>query len=211
MIGKISRLRNLSALSLAIAVCALVVSENGMAQWPYPEKPVRVIVPFAPGGVTDLVGRIVAMGLSERLGRSFVVENRAGASGNVGAAAVAQADPDGYTLLLGTIATQSVNGFLFSKPGFNAETDFVPISQLAAFPNVIGVTKSLPVNTLAELITYARANPGKLNYGSTGNGGSLHLVMEAMKARYGLDIVHITYRGSGPVQADRGRNPGCRR
>jgi len=170
------------------------------AQARYPDKPVRIVVPFAPGGVTDLLGRIVATGLSEKLGKTFIVDNRAGASGNVGAALVAQAESDGYTLLLGTIATQSVNGHLVSKPGFNAATDFVPITQVVEFPNVIGVTKGLPVNTLPELIAYAKANPGKLNYGSTGNGGSLHLVMEIMKLRQGLNIVHVPYKGSGLIQ-----------
>ena len=188
MTEQISRLKRLlSAVYLALAAAALIAPMTGMAQSRYPEKPVRVIVPFAPGGVTDLLGRIIATGLSERLGRPFVVENRPGASGNVGAAAVAQAEPDGHTLLLGTIATQSVNGFLFSKPGFNAVTDFAPITQAVEFPNVIGVTKNLPVKTLTEFIAHARANPGKLSYGSTGNGGSLHLVMEIMKLRYGLD------------------------
>ena len=159
--------------SMVQASVFLLCAQGGLsiAQNQYPLKPARIIVPFNPGGVTDLLGHIVAQGLSERMGKAFIVENRSGASGNVGAAAVAQAKPDGYTLLVGTIATQSVSSHLFIRPGFNAVTDFAPVTQIAEFPNVIGVNPTVPVSTLSEFIAYVRANPGKLNYGSTGNGG----------------------------------------
>jgi len=197
------RLKTACARVLAAAGVAaglLSFSFGVQAESHFPTKPVRLIVPFAPGGVTDLTARVIAEGLTERLKQPVVVENRAGASGNIGVAMAAQAAPDGYTLVLGTIATQSVNSFLFKNTGFNAEKDFVAVSQVAAFPNVIAVTNNLPVHTLQELIAYARANPGKLNYGSTGPGSSMYLVMEAMKLRYGLDIVHVPYRGSSLIQ-----------
>jgi tripartite-type tricarboxylate transporter receptor subunit TctC len=190
----------LRAAAWAAFLAAALLAMPAAAQPRYPERNVRIVVAFAPGGATDLLGRILADGLSRRLNRSFVVDNRPGASGNVGTASVAQAEPDGYTLLLGTIATQSVNNHLYVNPGYNAATDFAPISLVASLPNLIVVSNAVPARTLQELIAHARANPGRLNYGSTGVGGSPHLIVELMKIRYGLQIVHVPYRGSAPIQ-----------
>lgn len=173
----------------------------GAAAQPYPDKPIKLVVPFAPGGSVDIVGRILAQSLGEELKQSIVVENRAGAGGNIGFEAVAHAKPDGYTLLMAS-SNLAVNVSLYRTIGYDPLKDFAPISLVALQPNVLMVHPSLPVKTVSELIAYAKANPGKLNFGSSGIGASQHLAGELFKSRAGVDMVHVPYKGGGPAMAD---------
>jgi tripartite-type tricarboxylate transporter receptor subunit TctC len=167
----------------------------------YPTRPVRVIVGFPPGGPTDILARLMGQWLSDRLGQPFIIENRPGAGGNIATQAVATAAPDGATLLLLTHAN-AINATLYEKLPFNPLTDIVPVAGLAQVPNVVEVHPALPVTTIAELIAYAKANPGTINYASAGNGTSPHLASELFKAMTGTNIVHVPYRGSGPALID---------
>ncbi len=167
----------------------------------YPDKPIKLVVPFAPGGSVDIVGRILAQSLGEELKQSIVVENRAGAGGNIGFEAVAHAKPDGYTLLMAS-SNLAVNVSLYRTIGYDPLKDFAPVSLVALQPNVLMVHPSLPVTTVPELIAYAKANPGKLNFGSSGIGASQHLAGELFKSRAGVDMVHVPYKGGGPAMAD---------
>jgi tripartite-type tricarboxylate transporter receptor subunit TctC len=167
----------------------------------YPNKPIKLIVPFAPGGSVDIVGRIVAQQLGQELGQSIVVENRAGAAGNIGFEALARSKPDGYTLGMAS-STMAVNVSLYRTIPFDPLKDFAPISLIALQPNVLLVNPSLPVKSVAELIAYAKANPGKLNFASSGIGASQHLAAELFKARTGVDMIHVPYKGGGPAMAD---------
>jgi tripartite-type tricarboxylate transporter receptor subunit TctC len=173
----------------------------GAGAQPYPDKPIKLVVPFAPGGSVDIVGRILAQALGEELKQSIVVENRAGAGGNIGFEAVAHAKPDGYTLLMAS-SNLAVNVSLYRTIGYDPLKDFAPISLVAIQPNVLMVHPSLPVKTVPELIAYAKANPGKLNFGSSGIGASQHLAGELFKSRAGVDMVHVPYKGGGPAMAD---------
>jgi len=168
----------------------------------YPTKPIRLVVTFAPGGGADFVGRAIAQPLSEQLGQTVVVDNRAGANGVVGADIAAKSAPDGYTLLLGAAGTLSVAPHLGEPLPFDPVKDFVPVSLVATSSFVLAVTKSLPVNSVAELIAYAKANPGKLNFGSSGKGGAPHLATELFAYMAGIKMVHVPYRGLGPAVAD---------
>ncbi len=173
----------------------------GAGAQPYPDKPIKLVIPFAPGGSVDIVGRILAQSLGEELKQSIVVENRAGAGGNIGFEAVAHAKPDGYTLLMAS-SNLAVNVSLYRTIGYDPLKDFAPISLVAIQPNVLMVHPSLPVKTVPELIAYAKANPGKLNFGSSGIGASQHLSGELFKSRTGVDMVHVPYKGGGPAMAD---------
>jgi tripartite-type tricarboxylate transporter receptor subunit TctC len=168
----------------------------------YPNRPVKVIVPFPPGGATDIVGRAVSERLQAALGQPFVVENRAGASGNIGVGEAVRAPADGYTLVLGAPQTLTINPQLFSNLPFNPQKDLAPIVVVASVPNVLVVTPKLPVKTPQELIDYARKNPGKLNYGSSSVGGTPHLSAELFKSMTGTSIVHVPYKGSAPAVQD---------
>lgn len=168
----------------------------------WPDHPLRMIVPFSAGGSTDVTARLLAEKLAVALGQPVVVENRPGAGGNIASSVVAKADPDGYTLLMATSTTQVTNPNLYSKLPFDPVKDLAPISQTAFIPNVLVVSKSLPVNDLKEFIAYAKANPGKLNYGSAGNGSSLHLAGELFKSLAKVDMVHVPYGGSAPALRD---------
>jgi tripartite-type tricarboxylate transporter receptor subunit TctC len=187
---------------LAVCVGALPTALIGpvLAQ-DYPTRPVRVIVGFPPGGPTDILARLMGQWLSDRLGQPFIIENRPGAGGNIATQAVATAAPDGATLLLLTHAN-AINATLYEKLPFNPLTDIVPVAGLAQVPNVVEVHPALPVTTIAELIAYAKANPGTINYASAGNGTSPHLASELFKAMTGTNIVHVPYRGSGPALID---------
>ena len=184
-----------------IAATALALALPAQAQT-YPARPLRMIVPTAPGGGTDFTGRLVALKLSETLGQQVVVENRGGGGGSVGADNAAKATPDGYTLLLGSIATHAVNPALYKKLPYDHIKDFAPVSLIGTVPNVLVVHPSLPVKTFAEFVTYAKANPGKINYGSSGVGSPPHLSMELLRSLTGINLVHVPYKGAGPALAD---------
>jgi tripartite-type tricarboxylate transporter receptor subunit TctC len=169
----------------------------------YPDRPIKIVVPYTPGGATDLIGRVVAQKLSVALGQPVVVDNRAGAAGNLGAAAVAKDNPDGYTLLLGALTSHSINSVLLaSTAGFTMDKSFAPISIVGRVPLVIAVGPSVKANNLAEFIAAAKAKPGSLNYGSSGNGSPQHLAAELFKRQAGVSITHIPYKGSSPALND---------
>ncbi|WP_082551226.1 tripartite tricarboxylate transporter substrate binding protein [Pseudorhodoferax sp. Leaf265] len=188
---------------LAAALCALglgLAVGQAFAQ-AYPSKPVKLVVPYPPGGPTDIVARVVAQRLQTQTGQAFVVENLPGAGGNTGAAAVARAAPDGYTLLVATTA-HAINPSLFKNLSYQFGKDFAPITQLTAGPLVIVVNPALPVKTVGELINLAKAKPGELNFASSGNGQSTHLAGELFNATAGTKIRHVPYKGSAPALTD---------
>jgi tripartite-type tricarboxylate transporter receptor subunit TctC len=184
---------------LAAAMAALPF---GVLAQPYPSKPVRVIVPYPPGSTPDIVGRTLTNRLQDALGQPFLVENRTGAGGNIGAEAVAKAAPDGHTLLIGINGPAAINKFLYKNLGYDSDRDLRPISLLASAPQMLVVTPSVPANTFQEFLQYVRANPGRLSYGSVGSGSASHLTMELLKSDARLFIVHIPYRGFPPAVTD---------
>jgi tripartite-type tricarboxylate transporter receptor subunit TctC len=187
-----------------IRVCAVLlgmVALQAMAQ-SYPVKPVKMIVPFPAGGTTDILGRIVAQKLSERLGQPFIIDNRGGAGGNIGADMVAKSTPDGYTLLVGTVGTNAINASLYAKMPYDTAKDFVPIGLIAAVPNVLVVHPSLPARSVKELIDLLKSKPGEINFASSGNGTSIHLSGELFKTMAGVRMNHIPYKGSAPALTD---------
>jgi tripartite-type tricarboxylate transporter receptor subunit TctC len=189
-----------SFLHLAAAAALPAVSQIARAQ-SYPSRPVRIIVASAPGGTQDILARLMGQWLSERLGQPFLVENRAGGAGNIGTEAVVRAAADGYTLL--TIGpANAANATLYDKLSFNFIRDIAPVASLTRVPNVLEVHPSVPVRTVPEFISYARANPGKLNMASGGNGTSQHLSGELFKMMTGVNILHVPYRGAGPALTD---------
>ena len=193
-------------LAAAAAWGALCAAPLALAQGAWPNKPVRIIVPFAPGGTTDILARALAPELTRAFGQSFVVENRAGAGGNIGAEAVSKSPPDGYTLLMGTVGTHGINRALYDKLPYDPIKDFVPISLVAAVPNVMVMNadkaKALGINNVRDFIRHAKANPGRLNMASSGNGTSIHLAGELFKTMTGTYMVHFPYRGSAPALMD---------
>jgi len=183
----------------ALAATAGLLATPALGQAPYPNRTIRLVVPFTPAGTTDIAARILAAGLSQRLGQTVVVENRPGAGGNLGAEVVVKADPDGYTLLMATVSTAAINYSLYgAKMPYKAE-DLAAVGLFLSVPNAIFVTNALPVRTLAELVAYAKANPGKLNHGSSGLGTSLHLTGELLKTTAGIEMQHVPFRGAGPM------------
>jgi tripartite-type tricarboxylate transporter receptor subunit TctC len=185
-----------SALSVAGA------TSQAQAQATFPTRPINLIVPFAAGGSTDIVARLVGQKMGELLGQSVVVENRAGAGGNVGSTAVARATPDGYTILMGTISTHALNPAILKTVTFDPVKDFTPISLLAVVPNVMVVHPSFPAKTVQEVIAVLKANPGKYAYASSGVGTPLHLSGELFKSIGGVSMNHVPYRGAGPALND---------
>jgi tripartite-type tricarboxylate transporter receptor subunit TctC len=170
------------------------------AQGPYPQRPVRMIVPFAPGGASDFVGRVIQGQFSEELGQQIVVDNRAGAAGNIGVEVAARATPDGYTLLLGNIGTMSVNPGLYPKFPVRPTVDLIAISQVVDVPGSLVLHPALPAKSIKELVAYAKANPNKLNFGSPGSGSANRLEMEFFMRATGIDMTHIPYKGgAGPA------------
>lgn len=165
----------------------------------YPQRPIRLVVPFAPGGPTDILGRAIGQKLTERWGQQIIVDNRPGAAGNIGAELVAKAQADGYTLLMGTVATHGINPGLYKNIPFDAIKDFSPICRVAAVPNVLVVHPSVPANTVSELIALARKRPNQLNYSSSGNGTASHLAAELFKSMAKVEIVHIPYKSAAPA------------
>lgn len=192
-------------LALVISVGAAIVSiaAPALAQTNWPTRPVKIVVPFAPGGTTDILARAVAPELSKAFGQTFIVDNRGGAGGNVGADIVAKSPADGYTLLMGTVGTHGINKSLYSKMPYDPQKDFAPITLVAAVPNVMVMqtekAKALGINNVLDFIAYAKAHPGQLNMASSGNGTSIHLAGELFKSKTGIFMTHIPYTGSGPA------------
>lgn len=184
------------------ALLAAGVAAPAAAQSDWPSRPIRIVVPFAAGGTTDIVARVIAEQLSPVLKQPVVVENKAGAGGNVGAAEVAKAAPDGYTFLMGTPGTQAINQFLYPKMPYDTAKDLIPVSYVVRVPNVLVVPASLGVKTIDELLALARSKPGRLTYGSPGNGSTGQLSTELFKTRAKIFVTHIPYRGSGPMLQD---------
>src|SRR5687767_9088472 len=184
-----------------VAALLLCVSLSAVAQ-PFPSKPVRLVVPFPPGGAVDYYARAVQSRLQETLGQPILIENRSGAGGMVGADLVAKAAPDGYTLLVGNIASLAMNVGLYSKMTYDPRKDLTPIIRTVAVNYVMAVHPSVPARSVKELIDYAKANPGKLSYGSAGSGSAPHLATELLKQRAGIDMLHVPFKGGGPMVAD---------
>jgi tripartite-type tricarboxylate transporter receptor subunit TctC len=185
---------------LLLALLALCCSQAlGQA---YPSKPITLIIPFPPGGSTDIIGRVAAEGMSKELGQSIVVDNRGGAGGAIGAKAIADAAPDGYTLGIATISTHVVNPIVRSDLRYDSLRDFTFLSQIASVPNVVSVHPSVPAQSMAEFIAYARKNPGRLNFGTPGIGSLGHLIGETFKYSAKVDMAHVPYRGAGPALTD---------
>ena len=187
-----------------ILVVALALAWSGaIAQENYQLRPIRMVVPFAAGGPTDIVARVMGARMGELLGQQFVVENRAGAGGNLGADAVAKSPSDGYTLLMATVSTHAINPGLYKKMPYDPVRDFTPVGQVGVTPTLLGVHPSLPVTDVKSLINLLKVNPGKYSYGSSGIGSILHLCAEQFKTLAGgLNVVHVPYRGSAPMMND---------
>ncbi|HLU02717.1 MAG TPA: tripartite tricarboxylate transporter substrate binding protein [Advenella sp.] len=187
----------LTVLSLGIALAV-----SGVARAAYPDRPVTLVVPYPPGGTTDLLARLVSMKLTKSLGQTFIVENKPGAGGQIGTLAVARAKPDGYTLVMGTINTHGINAAMYKKLPYRTVEDFAPVIIVADTPNVMIANKDAPFKTFEEFIAYAKKNPGAVNFGSTSMGGSPHMSGELLKAKAGIDMVHVPYQGGGPMLND---------
>ena len=190
-------------LALGAGAAIISIAIPAWAQAPWPTKPVKIVVPFAPGGTTDILARAVAPELSKAFGQPFIVDNRAGAGGNVGADIVAKSPADGYTLLMGTVGTHGINKSLYSKLPYDPQKDFAPITLVAGVPNVMVMNadkaKAMGINNVPDFIQYAKAHPGQLNMASSGNGTSIHLAGELFKSMTGIFMTHIPYTGSGPA------------
>ena len=198
--------RHLSTLGLASALALCAAPGAAWAQAAWPAKAVRIVVPFAAGGTTDILARTLAPELQKAFGQPFVVDNKPGAGGNTGAADVAKSAPDGYSLLMGTVGTHAINAALYPKLPYDPVKDFMPITLMAGVPNVFVMNPALAakynINTVADFIKVAKANPGKFNMASSGNGTSIHLSGELFKSMTGTYMVHFPYRGSGPALID---------
>ena len=181
---------------------AMALGLAGAARAEFPDRQITLVIPFAAGGSTDVVGRIVADKMGAALGQQVIVQNVGGAGGSLGAAQVAKADPDGYTILMATVATHALNPLILKQKPYDPVADFAPISLLVLVPNVLAVNPELPVNSVQELIDLAKKEPGTLAYASSGNGTPLHLSGELFKSMAGVDITHIPYKGSGPALTD---------
>ena len=186
---------------LLLLFCALACTAAN-AQEKYPSKTLRIVVPFAPGGSTDIFARLVAERLAAGLGQPVMVENRAGASGNIGAEAAARSAPDGHTLLMATTGVMAINGFLFKNLGYDAARDLEPVIFIASISNVLAVPSELPAKNVAELVALAKKEPGKLTFASSGAGSSTHLTAELFKSMARIDVVHVPFKGSGQALID---------
>ena len=199
--GRSTRRSAMLALAGTLLLAGAVQAQNT-----WPTKPVRIVVPFAPGGTTDILAREIAPALSKAFGQQFIIDNKAGAGGNLGADIVAKAAPDGYTLLMGTVGTQAINKSLYNKMPFDPQKDFVPISLVAGVPNVMVMSTEKAaqkgIGNVLDFIKYAKAHPGQLSMASSGNGTSIHLAGELFKSQTGIFMTHIPYRGSGPALLD---------
>jgi len=186
---------------MTIAAGALAVIGAVHAQ-PYPSKSIRYVVPYASGGSTDIVARVLALKLSEAMGQQVVVDNRPGAGGAIGADIVAKSPPDGYTMVTAVTSIMAINQFLYRKLPYDPEKDFAPVTQVGSLPLILVIHPSLPAKNVREFIAIAKAKPGQLNYGSSGVGTATHMTTELFKAMAGVDLVHIPYKGSGQVMGD---------
>lgn len=185
-----------------VAAAAFAAPLAAHAQADYPNKPIRLVVPWAPGGATDVIARLLGQRLADRVGQPVVIENKAGAGGNIGTASFVREPADGYTLLMTTSSTHGINSHLYSRPGFDVEKDFAHVAFVGSIPNVLEVPAKSQFQTAGELLEYARQHPGKLNYGSAGVGSSQHLAAAQLIHSAKIDITHIPYKGSGPAVTD---------
>jgi tripartite-type tricarboxylate transporter receptor subunit TctC len=199
-----TRRRHLLSRAAAGLVLAAALPFTAPIAWgqDYPSKPITLVVPFVAGGTTDILGRIVAEGLGKKLGQTVIVDNRGGAGGNIGAGVVAKAAPDGYTLLMGYNGTNAINPSLYRQLSWDPVRSFAPISLVARVNNVVVVNPKLPIKTLPELVAYAKAHPGKVNYGSAGPGTIFHLAGEMLSQQTGLSMTHVPYKGAAPALTD---------
>ncbi len=187
----------------AVAIAASVALMPGAASaQTYPSKPIALVVPFSPGSTTDILGRILAGKLSDNIGQRVIVDNRSGAGGNIGTEYVARAAPDGHTIVLGTVSTHAINASVYSKLPYDPIKDFAPIIEFGAVPQVLVVNASLPIKSVQDLIEYARGRPGRVTYGSAGNGTTNHLSGALLGAREKLQMVHVPYRGGAQAITD---------
>ncbi len=193
--------RLLAIFALMLASCLLALAAPVHAQ-SYPAKPMRLVVPFPPGGPLDIMGRGIAQKLQEAWSQPVVIDNRPGAGGGIGADLVAKSPGDGYTLLMGAVSTHAINPSLYAKIPYDPQKDFVPVALVAQVPNVLVVNPALPVQSVKELIAYAKANPGSLSFGSGSTGSTGHLAGELFKTMAGVDMVHIPYKGGAPAMQD---------
>ncbi len=189
-------LSKIAAFTAAACCTAVALAQT------YPSKPIRLVVPFAPGGSSSIVARAFSAEMSKGLGQQFVVENKPGAGGNIAMEEVAKAEPDGYTLIIGHVGTLAMNPYMFETLPYDANKDFRPISLFAKVPTIFVVHESVPVKNLREFVALAKKEPGKLNYGSAGNGSAGHLAIEYLKLVTGIDIQHVPYKGTGPNLID---------
>ena len=185
------------AFIVALSIIGALSAPAAAQDWP--TKQVTLIVPFSAGGTTDLFGRLLAQHMQQKFDKPFIVENKPGAGGNIGAGQVAKAAPDGYTFLVGTVSTHAINPFLYSKLPYDTVKDFQPVSLIARLPNLLVVNPDLPAKNVAELIAYLKANPDKLSYGSSGAGTSIHLAAELFKIKTGTTMTHVPFRSSGDI------------
>jgi len=192
-------MRNLQAWGLGAVFALFAFGAFGQ---PYPNRTIRLVVPFPAGGTTDILARAASQKLTESLGKPVVVDNRPGAGGNIGADMVAKSAPDGYTLLMGTVGTHAINASLYSKMPYDHVKDFTPIVLVAGVPNVLVVNPSVPVNSVGDLIKLAQAKPGAINFASSGSGTSIHLSGELFKTMAHVDMTHVPYKGSAPALTD---------
>jgi tripartite-type tricarboxylate transporter receptor subunit TctC len=195
--------RTRSAMLAGIVVAFALAGGGAQAEDAYPTRPVRMVIPFSAGGPTDIVGRVMGAKMGELLGQQFIIENRTGAGGNLGADAVAKATGDGYTLLMATVSTHAINPGLYKKMPYDPIRDFVALGRVGVTPTLLGVTNSLPATDLKSLVALIKANPGKYTFGSSGVGSILHLCGEEFRSMAGgLNMTHVPYRGSAPMDTD---------
>jgi len=195
-------MKSFASLALAVTLApALFAAQNVLAQ-SYPAKPVRLVVPYAPGGATDIISRAAAIELTKTLGQSVIVDNRAGAGGNLGSEMVAKSAPDGYTMVMSASSLHGITPFLYTKLNYDPNRDLVPVVVFASFANVLVLHPGVKANSVKELVALARAQPGKMTCASSGSGSTIHMSCEMFKQMLGLDITHVPYKGSGPAVAD---------
>ena len=197
-----SRPNRRAVLAAGAAALSLPFIGRASAQAQWPTKVAKIVVPFAPGGTTDILGRLMAQKLSEEYGQQFIIENKAGAGGNIGADSVAKADPDGYTFVIGTPGPHVINQYIYKNQPFDSAKDLSPVIVIARVPNLISINPNVKAKTLQEFIALAKASPGKMSYASPGNGSTGHVATELLKSMAGIDLVHVPYRGSALAITD---------